>query len=298
MRNLLMNSITITPSSRLLHPLLRPCFVSLICVALVAGCGKDSRESVRGGDNQEKAKLTAGDSARAADSQEKARLKLGQTGLQFTADDFIRKAVWNNDTVAVKLFLDAGMDVNSTVPNKDGGTWTALSFAAEKGNTEIVKLLLSRGAKITTELFDAASGGSLEVVKLLVQQGAPTRVGHDELYGWGKAPLYIAVYRGHVDVVRFLLEHRAYDPDFELAASLDYAKSFMGTAIDQCQVEVVKVLLEHKVDCGTSETAALALKEAKEMAELTPQDSAYYKDAFKSKQILEFVAKAFPKGTP
>jgi ankyrin repeat protein len=234
----------------------------------------------------------------AYEDREKARLKLGQMGLQFTADDFIRKGVWNDDTVAVKAFLDAGMDVNSTVPNQDGGTWTALAFAAEKGNPELVKLLLSRGAKVTTELFDEASGGNLETAKLLVQQGAPTRVGYDELYGWGKAPLYNAVYKGHVDVVRFLLEHRAYAPNFESAASLDYAKSFMGTAIDQCQVEVVKVLLEHKVDCGTSETTALALKEAKEMAELTPQNSTFYKDATKSKQILELVAEAFPQKTP
>ena len=246
-------------------------------------------------ENQKQSRITPSEVARTAESQEKARLKLGQTGLQFTASDFIRKAVWNNDIVAVKLFLDAGMEVNATISNKDGGTWTALAFAAEKGNPELVKLLLARGATITTELSDAATGGNLETVKLLIQHGAPTKLRYDAMYGVRSSPLYIAVYRGHVDVVRVLLENKAYNLNFDSVGWADYPDSFMGTAIDQCHVGVVKVLLEYKVNCGTSETSALALKEAKEMAELTPQNSAHYKDAYKSKQILELVSEAFPK---
>lgn len=198
--------------------------------------------------------------------------------------------------VAVKLFLDAGMEVNSTIPNKDGGTWTALAFAAEKGNPEMVKLLLARGARITTELSDAATGGNLEIVRLLIQHGASTQIRWDQQVGWKRTPLYIAIYRGYADVVRVLLENKAYDHRrFDSVGWVYDSNSFMGTAINQRQVEVVKVLLEHKVDCGTSETSALALEQAKTMAELTPQNSAHYKDAYKSKQILDLVSKAFPK---
>lgn len=247
-------------------------------------------------ENQKQNKITPRETARTEESQEKARLKLGQTGLQFTADEFIRKAVWNNDTVAVKLFLDAGMDVNSTIPNKDGGTRTALSVAAEKGNPEMVRLLLARGAKITTELYDAASGGNLETVRLLIQHGASTQIRWDQQVGWKRTPLYIAIYRGYADVVRVLLENKAYDHRrFDSVGWVYDSNSFMGTAINQRQVEVVKVLLEHKVDCGTSETSALALKIASEMAELAPQNSAPFEDAYKAKQILELVSKAFPK---
>lgn len=231
------------------------------------------------------------------EERERARLKLGQTGLEFTPDDFIRKAVWNNDSVAVKLFLDAGMDVNCTIPNRDGGTWTALAFAAERGNPELVKLLLSRSAKITTELVDAASGGNVEVVNLLVQRGARVRVGRDGVHGWGKTPLYAAVLRGHADIVRLLLQNKAYDPRSQEIAELDFDGSFLGTAMAHRHVEVVKVLIEHKVDCGTAENVRLALKTAEALVEASPVSGDSEK-WLKARQVLEVLEKAFPDGKP
>src|SRR5258708_22941901 len=47
-----------------------------------------------------------------------------------------------NDIDAVRIFLDAGLDVNST----DFTTYTPLMNAAGRGNTAMVKLLLSKGA--------------------------------------------------------------------------------------------------------------------------------------------------------
>ena len=52
-------------------------------------------------------------------------------------------AAKGGDIAKVKEPIKAGVDVNA----KSNGGWTALMHAAEEGNTEIVKLLKSAGAK-------------------------------------------------------------------------------------------------------------------------------------------------------
>lgn len=70
------------------------------------------------------------------------------------------------DMLAVKLFLDAGMDVNA------GGS-AALGLAAGRGQLEIVKLLLANGAKPTANALQfARTRGHKEIEDILVQAGA------------------------------------------------------------------------------------------------------------------------------
>ncbi len=111
-------------------------------------------------------------------SPESARKSLAKLGKDFTPATFI-ECVGNGDKEAVRLFLAAGIDVND--PTTDG--ITALAAAAMKGNAELVKTLLDKGAKPnvaatggavegTTPLMVAATGGHAEVVKLLLAKGA------------------------------------------------------------------------------------------------------------------------------
>ncbi|PGH04877.1 hypothetical protein AJ79_06962 [Helicocarpus griseus UAMH5409] len=83
--------------------------------------------------------------------------------------------------------------------------------AVSNNHIEIVKLLLDAGADPYTEsgfnrssLYLAAENGSLELVKILVGYGMLTSGIHNSLF-----PLKVAVKKGHLDVVRFLLENGA-----------------------------------------------------------------------------------------
>jgi hypothetical protein len=68
-----------------------------------------------------------------------ARKELQQMGIDYTETQFSTYAA-AGDMLAVKLFLDGGMDVNA-------GASAALGLAAGRGQLEMVKLLLARGAK-------------------------------------------------------------------------------------------------------------------------------------------------------
>jgi uncharacterized protein len=108
--------------------------------------------------------LSMANIANAADPVE-ARKDLKQMGVEYTEQQFATSA-GAGDMTAVKLFLDAGMDVNA-------GGGAALGLAAGRGQIDMVKLLLSKGAKPTsTALQYAKTRGHKEIEKILVDAGA------------------------------------------------------------------------------------------------------------------------------
>ena len=111
----------------------------------------------------------------------------------------------------MQVLLDAGADVNQKEP---GYNRTALHLAAQRGQTEVVRLLLDRGADISarendneTPLYYATGGGSLETVKLLVERGLKVEDGQSKVED--ATPLLYAVQRGHAEVARYLIEKGA-----------------------------------------------------------------------------------------
>jgi len=93
-----------------------------------------------------------------------ARKDLTAMGLKYTVIDF-SKSAGNDDMAAVKLFLDAGMDVNA-------GGGAALGMAAGRGRTKMVQFLLSKGAKPTSNAMQfAQTRGHNDIVKLLTEAG-------------------------------------------------------------------------------------------------------------------------------
>jgi len=96
----------------------------------------------------------------------------------------------------VKYFVAQGADVNA----KDSDHWnndmTPLEFAVRRGDVEMVKFLVSKGADIDDSLRSAASAGHLEVVKFLVSTGANV----DD-----PKPLNSAASAGHLEVVKYLV---------------------------------------------------------------------------------------------
>ena len=72
----------------------------------------------------------------AADSVS-ARAELKKIGVEYSEQQFAKSA-GAGDMVAIKLFIDGGMDVNA-------GGGAALGLAAGRGQIEMVKLLLAKG---------------------------------------------------------------------------------------------------------------------------------------------------------
>lgn len=108
--------------------------------------------------------LFQADAALAADAIQ-ARKDLQQLGIEYTEQQFAKSA-GAGDKAAVQLFIDAGMDVNA------GGS-AALGLAAGRGQIEIVKLLLDKGAKPTSNALQfARTRGHKEIEQLLTEAGA------------------------------------------------------------------------------------------------------------------------------
>ena len=100
----------------------------------------------------------------AKDSLE-ARKDIKQMGLEYTSQQFATSA-GAGDMTAVQLFLDAGMDVNS-------GGGAALGLAAGRGKVEMVKFLMSKGAKPTSNSLQyARTRGHKEIERILIEAGA------------------------------------------------------------------------------------------------------------------------------
>jgi hypothetical protein len=91
-------------------------------------------------------------------------------------EDALLKAVRAGDVAAVKQLLESGVPADT----KYRYDRTALSFAADRGNREIVELLLAKGADVNAKdtfygmppLVAALQAGHVEIVKLLLAKGA------------------------------------------------------------------------------------------------------------------------------
>ncbi|HUG53481.1 MAG TPA: ankyrin repeat domain-containing protein, partial [Vicinamibacteria bacterium] len=128
------------------------------------------------------------------------------------------RAVRAGDVAAVKALLDKGVPVDTRFRYDR----TALSFAADRGQAEMVTLLLDRGADVDAEdsfykvtpLFWAADHSHVEVVRILLARGARGVEG----------VLRAGVDNKSLDLVRAALGKGDLDPD-ELSSALEQAEA-------------------------------------------------------------------------
>lgn len=121
------------------------------------------------------------------------------------------KAVLNNDLPAVQTLLAKGADPNSK--NSQGSQ--ALVVAVNRGFTTIAQALLDKGANPnvrsksdSTPLLEAIKGHT-EIVKALLSRGAKVDEAHTRGFLAGLTPLIGAAMSGHNEIVQLLLEHGA-----------------------------------------------------------------------------------------
>lgn len=142
----------------------------------------------------------------------------------------------------VKLLLSHGADPK--VPDKHARQ--PLTRAAKNGYLEIAKLLIEAGADILakdqhgwTPLHAAAYSGHLNICKFLVEKGAEINNGNKDQW----TPLHEAAHRGHIHVSKFLLEHHAKP---ELVDNRGRSPIYLAEA--KGHLELAKVLRKHGID--------------------------------------------------
>jgi ankyrin repeat protein len=146
-------------------------------------------------------------------------------------------------TDVVKALLDHGANINYV----DASQRTALWAAAETGNTELVRLYLSKGATLTqhyyhgSPLFGAARSGNVEIGRLLVGQGADVQ---QRTLGSGTL-LHVAASHNKADFIRFLLEEGV---DVNVDGRGDAGMRPLHNAARFGAGDAVRVLLDHGAD--------------------------------------------------
>ena len=176
-------------------------------------------------------------------SQESARLKLGQMNVKYSEDSFVER-VRDGDLLAVKLFLQSGMNPNAS--NKDGES--ALGVAARFGRGEVVQALLAQGADLNsrdhkygaTPLIWASVNGFTGIVKSLLEKGADANTPDSKN---GMTPLMSAAAGGKAEVIKVLLDKGA-----AINATDQDNRTPLMWAANYGHLGAIKVLLEKGAD--------------------------------------------------
>jgi ankyrin repeat protein len=175
--------------------------------------------------------------------------RYGQTPLMWAANK-------GQTDVMAYLLGRPGVDLDTEADNGD----RAIDVACLSGHLEVLKLLLTAGAKYDPQasneleaFLSAALAGHLEVVKYLVEEAGAdaNRAGPG-----GCTPLICAADKGHTDVVAYLLGR----PGIDINAKADHGKAALDLACGSGRLDVVKLLVAAgaRVDPQADEVGALA----------------------------------------
>ncbi|XP_033646537.1 ankyrin repeat and SOCS box protein 3-like [Asterias rubens] len=174
----------------------------------------------------------------------------------------LHEAAKANHCDCVKILLEHiedEKDVNVVTLQEE----TALLFAAQNGNKEMIEQLLQHGADL--DIFDmreiyplhaAVEGNHRECVELLLKNGASVNCTD----GNGFSSLHKAAYSGCVDMVKFLLESGA-----EIDVHCYHEFTPMYAAALNGYLDCLKLLVEHGADINiTTDDATPLYTAAKE----------------------------------
>ncbi|XP_046346164.2 ankyrin repeat domain-containing protein 50-like [Haliotis rufescens] len=153
----------------------------------------------------------------------------------------------------VKLLVDKGGDMSLVDKRHEN----ILHLACLCGQIEVVKYVLSqdivdinsRGRKRKTPVMLAARNGHKEVVELLVKKGADLSLAYNAA---GSNVLHVACFKGHVDVVKYLLSQDTVDVN-----SRGWKKRTpMMRAAEKGHKEIVELLVNKGADLSLAYNTA------------------------------------------
>jgi ankyrin repeat protein len=164
------------------------------------------------------------------------------------------EAILKKQTEMGKLLIEKNIDLN--YQSKINHHWTPLLLAVDLGNDEIAKAMLNKGAdpKIRadyddTALHSAALRGRSDVVPLLIEKGADVNAKETKN---GNTPLSLAASKGFTPIVKILLEHGA-DPN-----SVDQIGfSVLMIAAQDGKSEIANLLVQHKANVNALTTGGI-----------------------------------------
>ena len=150
------------------------------------------------------------------------------------------RAVLSKNMDMVKLFVEAGADVNA-------GSWPPLGLALNIKETAIVEYLINHGANVNYPEdwgpLNEAACYSIEMVKLLVERGAKVN--------GGPSPVIIAGIRsGYREIVEFLIQHGA---DVNAKDEWNHGFTPLLRAAISGKTEIIKLLLEAGADISAKD---------------------------------------------
>lgn len=145
-----------------------------------------------------------------------------------------------------------GQDAKYYLSLRDENYFTAMHYAAQNGNFEVVQFLFENGVEGSPKaapkdrewvpIHYASKNGHFEVVKLMLQN----RVDKEVKTSFGLTPLLVAAEFGHADIVQFLLQQNA-DKNVKTIA-----ENFCMNALHYAAVggfsDIVKILLKEGID--------------------------------------------------
>ncbi|KAL5584352.1 hypothetical protein FOVSG1_013741 [Fusarium oxysporum f. sp. vasinfectum] len=229
-------------------------YLGIIQQLLVAGADVDLQE--KRGEKLEEAPLHAAASSGRAEIVE----CLLNAGADVSAYGGIKKtpiasAAESGCVLVVKLLLDK---LEASGKKRFG---PALGYAVQEGNVEIVNMLLAAGAspdgdsEETLDLYSlkppliiAVEAGNKDLVTCLIKAGANVNQYFSQ-YGESVTPLYAASMKGHLAIMRQLLD---------AGADIDGRAGYLGTpllaAVSEGQVEAMTLLLDAGADLQARST--------------------------------------------
>ena len=178
----------------------------------------------------------------------------------------VADAAMQADVAAVRALIVAGEDVNAA----QGDGMTALHWAARRGETDMVRMLIAAGANVRattrlgnyTPLLVASETGHAAAIELLVAAGADIK----GTTAGGVTPLMLASASGQVDAVKALLARGA---DVNAAEPTRGETALMFAAANR-RVDVVRALIAAKADVNAT-TKVVSLKATPP----SPEEEAY-----------------------
>jgi ankyrin repeat protein len=158
-------------------------------------------------------------------------------------------AAFNGKTDLVRLLVERGADI----AKQNNKAYTALMLAAEEGRDEILRFLHAEGADVNavnaeghSPLTLASVGGHAQVVEYLIAQGADVQIRTRED---GSTALILAAEKGYEDVARLLVGAGV---KVNARRTKGLQDSALTLACREGDTAMVNLLLDHGADVNAS----------------------------------------------